>query len=167
LIVTGPLDVVTVTGNCAAAAAAELAAAELAVLADEELDELQPASAAAVATAIAAAASGTLFGTDRYMRRLPPGDAGRKARSPTAAERACRDGSPFPRGSISSSTAGGDLAWARTGRHSCGTAPEWSSRERDVTGFASCVLSGTLARPNRTESGPDVRIAADGAAGRP
>ena len=64
LIVTGPLAVVSVTGNDDPAAAAGEPAAGLAalpalaaVLAGEELAELQPASAAAVAAAIAAASA--------------------------------------------------------------------------------------------------------------
>src|SRR5580704_2148656 len=140
LIVTFPLDAVTVTGN---EAPALLFRAVLdAVLADVLADVAQLVRAAEAATAVTVASA--ILGSNGFLPRYR---AGRRDR--WRAPGADRDGSPFPRGSMSSSAAGGDLAWARTGRHSCGTAPEWPCvLERGFTGFATW----SAARHNSTHA---------------
>ena len=139
LIVTAPLAAVTVTGNAAAAASPtgqpEPAGADVEGAADVLLlpDEPQPASATAATSGGREGRGGPGAGAGPrrgfHLGPLPPGNAGRKARPPVTGSdaRGGRDGSPFPRGSISSGTSGVDLA--RTPRAG-------SSQLRDSAGMA-------------------------------
>ena len=91
---------------------------------------------------------------------LPPGQAGKEGEAvgtPAVATPRRPRRIALPTRADFVERAGGDLAWARAGRHSCGTAPEWSSRGVNFTGFATYVLSGTLARLNYAESGRNVQ----------
>jgi hypothetical protein len=124
LIVTGPGDAASVTGNDAAALllaevpAAEVPAAE--VLPAEVLAaELQPASSAVAATA--ASIQRVLFMVCHFL----PDRDGRRDRRPPARALASRDNHPSHEGRYRRNAAVGGLAWVRgTDRHSCGTAPE-------------------------------------------
>src|SRR5581483_4624379 len=153
LIVTWPFPAVSVTGyaGCATAAAGEV---------DETADWagcVEPAELHAVRNAAAAAArasAGTPVARRTFMlESLPPERReGRRDRRSApvvvlSCRRACRDGSPFPRGSIASSAAEGDLAGALRGpsqlRDSAGMVRRLS--ETGFTGFAAC----RAARPDR------------------
>jgi hypothetical protein len=74
---------------------------------------------------------------------LPP-ESGMEGETAGAMDRAaaCRERSPFPRGLRAFSAAGGDLAWAHAGDHSCGTAPEWSDSRTSPASLPDARASG-------------------------